>query len=86
MSKKDKLLIRFLAKPRDFTYDELVRLLGSYGYRETQKGRTSGSRVAFVNKKSGHIIMFHKPHPRPILKSYQLNYIEEELRKEEFIK
>jgi len=80
MSKKDKLLNRFLAKPKDFTYDELVKLLNYYGYKEIQKGKTSGSRVAFINKKK-HIIMLHKPHPKPEIKNYQLNYIEEELKK-----
>ena len=81
MSKAEKLLKRFLSKPRDFTYDELRRLLRLFGYEEATTGKTSGSRVAFINHKTKHIIRLHKPHPNPELKRYQINDIEEELRK-----
>jgi hypothetical protein len=81
MGKADKLLKRFLSKPKDFTYGELKRLLKSFGYEESKMGKTSGSRVAFINSKTKHIIGLHKPHPKPELKHYQLNDIEEELRK-----
>ena len=81
MGKADKLLKRFLSKLKDFTYDELKRLLKSFGYEESKMGKTSGSRVAFINSKTKHIIRLHKPHPKPELKHYQLNDIEEELRK-----
>ena len=81
MGKADKLLKRFLSKPKDFTYGELKRLLKSFGYEESKMGKTSGSRVAFINSKKKHIIRLHKPHPKPELKHYQLNDIEEELRK-----
>lgn len=81
MGKADKLLKRFLSKPKDFTYDELKRLLKSFGYEEVKTGKTSGSRVAFINQNTKHIIRLHKPHPKPELKHYQLNDIEEELRK-----
>jgi len=80
MSKRNKLLNRFLSKPEDFTYNELVKLPGYYGYVEIQKGKTSGSRVAFINEKK-HIIILHRPHPHNEMKHYQLNYIEQELRK-----
>jgi hypothetical protein len=43
-------------------------------------GKTSGSRVAFINPETRHIIRLHKPHPEPELKQYQINDIEEELR------
>ena len=36
MSRKDKLLKRFLSVPKDFTYAELVTLLGHFGYKEDQ--------------------------------------------------
>lgn len=72
MSKHDKLLKRFLTKPRDFTYDELRAFLTGLGYDECNIGRTSGSRVAFINSKTGHIIRLHKPHPGNELKRYQI--------------
>jgi len=81
MSKTKKLLERFLSKPRDFTYDELERLLKSFGYEETKAGKTVGSRVAFINRKTMHIVRLHKPHPGNEMKLYQVNCIEEELRR-----
>jgi len=34
-----------------------------------------------IKKSANNIIRLHKPHPKPELKHYQLNDIEEELRK-----
>lgn len=73
MSKKDKLLERLLKRPTDFTYDELRNLLGKLDYIEDNRGRTSGSRIAFVHKQTKHIIRLHKPHPNNILKKYQID-------------
>ena len=82
MSKADKLLTRFLSKPTDFSYQELKRLLGGFGYEESARGRTSGSRVAFINTETRHILRLHKPHPGPNLKAYQLKLVETALREE----
>ena len=86
MSKKEKLLNRFLSKPKDFTFEELKRLLASFGYEEESTGKTAGSRVRYTNTASGHEIKLHKPHPKPFLKPYQQEHIEETLRKEGLIK
>ena len=75
MSQEEKLIKRLLSKPSDFTYDELRKLLGKLGYKESQSGKTSGSRVAFCNDISGHIIRLHKPHPSNVLKQYQIEQI-----------
>ena len=80
MSRFEKLLKRFLSKPKDFSYDELTRLLASLGYEKVGTGKTAGPRVAFVNPETRHIIKLHRPHPRPELKRYQLDDIEETLR------
>ena len=79
MSSKDKLIARFWALPSDFTFDELERLLGLYGYTRSNKGKTSGSRVVFRDKE-GHPIMLHKPHPGNIVKQYALRQVLEELQ------
>ena len=79
-SKAEKLLNRFLSKPKDFTYYELKKLLLGIGNENIGTGKTAGSRVAFMNPESMHIIKLHKPHPRPELKRYQLDYVEETLR------
>ena len=86
MSKAKKLLQRFLSKPTDFTFEELERLLKGFGYEEAKTGKTSGSRVAFLNKQTKSIIRLHKPHPNPELKRYQLTEAEEILRKAGVIK
>ena len=79
MSKDEKLIKRLKSKPKDFTYTELKKLLKALGYAETQSGRTSGSRVAFINSSVGHIIRLHKPHPNNELKQYQIEQIIAEL-------
>jgi len=80
-----KLLSSFLSKPKDFTYSELKKLLFSFGYKEIKRGKTSGSRVAFFNSENKHIIKLQKPHPKPELKMYQLDEIENKLREKGFI-
>jgi len=77
MSKKDKLIERFKKLPKDFHYDEMVRLLGYYDYKEVKKGKTSGSRVKFENEEDS--IILHKPHPSGIMKVYMLKQIKEKL-------
>ncbi|MBU1627588.1 type II toxin-antitoxin system HicA family toxin [bacterium] len=81
MSQSDKLLKKLLSKPKDFTYNELKTLLRRLGYKEAKTGKTSGSRVAFLNHKTKNIIRLHKPHPGNELKKYQISYLIEELRK-----
>ncbi|WP_338220894.1 type II toxin-antitoxin system HicA family toxin [Algoriphagus sp. oki45] len=62
--------------PKDFHFDELVSLLGYFGYQEVRKGKTGGSRVRFESE-AGAPIMLHKPHPSGILKHYQLKQIKD---------
>ena len=75
MSKKEKQIARLLSKPKDFTFKELSSLLKSLGYIEDNKGKTSGSRVAFINPANSNIIRLDKPHPSNELKSYLINYV-----------
>ena len=78
MSKTEKLIERFLSKPKDFKYAEVKKLLKHFGYTELTKGRTSGSRVAFVNHDLKRSVLMHRPH-KGILKPYQLAEIKNEL-------
>ena len=80
MTKREKLLGKLLEKSKNFTYNELKSLLNGLGYKEITSGKTSGSRVAFINKKTNHLIRLHKPHSSNKLKRYQLDFIEIELR------
>ena len=67
MGSKEKLIERFCKLPKDFTYEETLKLLSSYGYNEHNKGATSGSRVRFKNEQTGQYIDIHKPHPGSIM-------------------
>ena len=80
MSRHQKLIEKFLSSPKDFSYDELKTILKRLGYQEMEGGKTSGSRVAFHNPDTRHIIRLHKPHPSRTLKGYQLDLILEELK------
>lgn len=80
MSKFEKLIDRLQRKPKDFTYEELKTVLTGLGYSESNKGKTSGSRVAFINVETKHILRIHKPHPQNIIKAYALEYIINELK------
>ncbi len=81
MSKREKLVQRFLTLPRDFTWQELVAMLAGFGYELSSSGATSGSRVKFLHDTLPPIIL-HKPHPTPVLKRYQMEQIAETLRNE----
>jgi hypothetical protein len=81
VSRKDKLLNKLFRRPKDFTYDELVTLFGYFSYYEYKKGKTGGSRRVFINQDTKHVIRLHKPHPKNILKRYQIDEIIDELTK-----
>ena len=74
MSGFEKLSNRLLSRPKDFSWVELKKLLTNIGYRETNSGKTSGSRVKFIHEKHAPISL-HKPHPKPVLKGYQVRQI-----------
>ena len=82
MTKRDKLLERFLAQPKDFTYNELKTMLSGLGYEEYQLGKTSGSRVCFFNIELGTDFKIHKPHPGNLIKPYLMKFILEKLREQ----
>ena len=81
MAKKEKLKERLLSCPKDFTWDELKKLLISFGYSESNMGKTSGSRVRFISDVYSPI-MLHKPHPTPVIKMYMLKQVIDQLKKE----
>jgi len=71
MAQKDKLLNRLLSNPKDFTWQELEKILSGYGFEMLATGKTGGSRRRFVNENKV-VITLHKPHPSNILKAYQV--------------
>ncbi len=78
MSKIDKLIERLKSHPKDFTWDELLKVLKHFGYNELKAGKTGGSRRKFADNQN-NIINLHKPHPANILKEYVIKQIIEHL-------
>lgn len=72
MSRRGELVARLRSRPKDFTWDELVRLLRGLGYAEARSGKTGGSRRRFVHP-SAPVIALHKPHPGSIVKAYVID-------------
>lgn len=84
MSKVEKLVARLKSFPKDFTFEEAETLLGYFGYYRYDKGKSSGSRVMFVNSVNKKILL-HKPHPRKELLHYQMKILLEYLEQEGLI-
>jgi len=79
MSKKEKLLYKFLHVPikKDLTFNELATLLTACGFLKLEG---SGSAVKFYHKEKDSLINLHKPHPSDILKTYLIKQIQDKLR------
>ena len=75
MGTKEELIQRFLASPKDFTYEEVLRLFSIFGYTESNKGSTSGSRVEFISEDGQNSYIMHKPHPGNIIKGYVMKQL-----------
>lgn len=68
MGTKEKLILRFKSQPKDFTWDEFLRLFTILGFTLSNKGKTSGSRIIFTKGSLSYIA--HKPHPAKFIKEY----------------
>lgn len=75
MGTKDKLIERFKRQPKDFSFNELCRLFQILGFEISQKGKTSGSRIEFINTEKKISYGAHKPHPDSTIKSYVMKQI-----------
>ena len=79
MSKKNKLLTKFLQVPplKNLTFNELEILLCSCGFVKIDG---SGSAVKFYNRDKDILINLHKPHPSNILKVYLIKQIQSKIK------
>lgn len=84
MSKKEKLIEKLKSLPKDFTFEDAETLLKYLEYLESNKGRTSGSRIMFYREGFPPILL-HKPHPQKELKQYQVRQLLEMLEQEGLI-
>lgn len=80
MSKYEKAKERILNKPKDYTYTEAKYLLEKMGFKEYNKGKTSGSRVKFYREKDEKIVLLHKPHPGDEMDSGAVSFLVEYLK------
>ena len=85
MSQKEKLLAKLLSLSKTFTFEDAETLLGYYSFKRNNKGKTSGSRVVFINEDSNIKIILHKPHPRKELVEYQMKQLIQQLESEGLI-
>ena len=83
MTKIDKLIARLLTLPRDFTFDEVCKVLSYLGFTMSNKGKTSGSRVEFV--KDTDTILIHNPHPSGQMKHYMVKQLVETLQEKNYL-
>lgn len=83
MSINEKLILRFKSLPKDFTWNEFVRLFGILGFELGNKGKTSGSRVIFTKDELTYIV--HKPHPERFIKDYVMRQTLDFLTKNKLI-
>lgn len=83
MGTKDKLIKRFKEQPKNFTWEELVRLFGIFGFSVDNKGKTSGSRILFINGDKRYFT--HKPHPGSIIKECSMKQILDYLKNNGYI-
>jgi len=77
MPKRDKALQRLLSGPSDFTWSELISVMEALGYQLRTVG---GSSRKFMRSDAAFFI--HEPHPRKVLKPYQVRGIIAFLRQE----
>ena len=85
MGQKEKLIAKLKSNSKTFTFDDAESLLGYFNYYRNNKGKTSGSRVMFINEETKDKILLHKPHPRKELLAYQVKQIITQLEQEGLI-
>ncbi len=76
MARKEKLWDKLFSRPKDFTWNELKRLLEGLGF-ELLKNK--GSRRKFIHHEKEILISLHEPHPSKIIKLYIIDQVIEKL-------
>jgi hypothetical protein len=83
MSTAEKSIDRLLSRPADYEWRELENLMTSFGYRLEKAG---GSGRKFIHKGTKAIFMIHEPHPRKVLKRYQIKDAIDFLKQEKHVR
>jgi len=77
VSRKQKLLEKLKGKPKNFTWDEVLKLMGACGFRLLNKG---GAARMFVHESTRVKVRLHEPHPQNTLLPYMVDQVIEGLR------
>lgn len=82
MSKKDKLLNRFLLRPpvKDFSWDDFVTLMNQLGFSLHEKSGGSSHKYFILDSDENKIINTYKPHPSGLLKAWQIKEVTDKLQ------
>ena len=78
MTQRDKLIARFCSLPRDFKWEELVKLMVHLGYKLDE--RKGGSHKWFVNTDEDLKVQVPRPHPGNEVKPRYLQQVLTHLR------
>lgn len=85
MSRKNKLIDKFLLIPKDLSWKEFIMILSLFGYEESKKGKTGESRRKFADEDK-NVISLHEPHPGNIVKEYAIKQVIDHLKEKGKIK
>lgn len=82
MSKKEKLLLRFLAIPpvKDFRWDDLVTLMDQLGFDFHEQSGGSSHKYFTMRIDPDKVIDTYRPHPSGILWAKQIREIRDKLQ------
>lgn len=83
MSQHSKLLKRFLSKPTDFSWAELVSLLRHLGF-DLIPDKSGSSGRKFIHGEKKTIINLHEPHPKKVILSCYISQIIKSLKESGF--
>ena len=85
MNQRDKALSRLLAKPKDYKWNELVRVMEGFGYEEDASG--GGSPRKFYHPETDAVLIgLHKPHGgTAVLKAYQIDAVIRHLKEHNYV-
>ncbi len=80
MSSMENLIEKLKSRPKTFPFNKMCTVLTHLGFKMSNKGRTSGSRVMFI--KGSIRIMFDRPHPGNEMLSCYIERIVDKLEEE----
>jgi hypothetical protein len=81
MSKRETRLYRLLSIPADYTEKELDTIIAQLGCSKSNRGKTTGSAIAYIYPPTKEVLSFHSPHPDHVIKKVYLKKTIEFLKK-----